>query len=220
MVCGFNPKREARPSQTLRVQGPAGRAIKFQSQTGSQALSDTIDWLSLNVIIQRFNPKREARPSQTVWYASRVPARYRFNPKREARPSQTKLEAEPPLPSSPCFNPKREARPSQTMLHCCIKQFSTRFQSQTGSQALSDPASGGDTWTVQAVSIPNGKPGPLRRHQSRMAPGRILLFQSQTGSQALSDPPRAWQERQPRQSFNPKREARPSQTKYKFRSSS
>ncbi len=61
------------------------------------------------------------------------------------------------------------------------------FQSQTGSQALSDYG----VWAVIAifplVSIPNGKPGPLRRQGSH--PGCVgpLLFQSQTGSQALSD---------------------------------
>src|SRR5579883_2277636 len=37
------------------------------------------------------------------------------------------------------------------------------FQSQTGSQALSDSLLGGDINRDQQVSIPNGKPGPLRR---------------------------------------------------------
>ncbi len=61
------------------------------------------------------------------------------------------------------------------------------FQSQTGSQALSDPL----RWQVghqhREVSIPNGKPGPLRLTSWKMFSSIVIWFQSQTGSQALSD---------------------------------
>src|SRR5579883_324963 len=63
---------------------------------------------------------------------------HRFNPKREARPSQTLAqEAARFIPQYRC-NPKREARPSQTAY---------------------DSSGNGYNGTV---SIPNGKPGPLR----------------------------------------------------------
>src|SRR5579883_1314138 len=82
------------------------------------------------------------------------------------------------------------------------------FQSQTGSQALSDLISPFAMALHNTVSIPNGKPGPLRHYQScyqstrlwdvsipngkpgplRQADpecehGTSLAFQSQTGSQ-------------------------------------
>ncbi len=38
-----------------------------------------------------------------------------------------------------------------------------RFQSQTGSQALSDLMTAMAAAQFDSVSIPNGKPGPLRR---------------------------------------------------------
>src|SRR5579884_1165010 len=64
----FNPKREARPSQTK----PSFRASKaswmFQSQTGSQALSDSHPVHATPIPGASFNPKREARPSQTKQY--------------------------------------------------------------------------------------------------------------------------------------------------------
>ncbi len=85
----------------------------FQSQTGSQALSDLITRLRNGVMP------------------------YRFNPKREARPSQTSLWEGEPLPR--CW-----------------------FQSQTGSQALSDDINHFSLRSSNVVSIPNGKPGPLR----------------------------------------------------------
>ncbi len=85
------------------------------------------------------------------------------------------------------FNPKREARPSQTTDARHLRTFSEWFQSQTGSQALSDGASQAGYRMVRQVSIPNGKPGPLRRNRPS---GR----QRRHGC------------------FNPKREARPSQT--------
>src|SRR5579884_3464678 len=86
----FNPKREVRPSQTMRLEilkrhvgrvsipngksGPLrprhpltarGPGEKFQSQTGSQALSDIYGLLAVVDAFESFNPKREVRPSQT-----------------------------------------------------------------------------------------------------------------------------------------------------------
>ncbi len=61
------------------------------------------------------------------------------------------------------------------------------FQSQTGSQALSDGYGAVPRPDAQGVSIPNGKPGPLR-------PSRRATTSRGSGC------------------FNPKREARPSQT--------
>ena|SRR5579884_240529 len=62
----------------------------FQSQTGSQALSDGTALQGKIWQDGSFNPKREVRPSQT---RDSGPARptpeNRFNPKREVRPSQT-----------------------------------------------------------------------------------------------------------------------------------
>ncbi len=110
----------------------------FQSQTGSQALSDE-DYADLGEPdTDGFNPKREARPSQTraativdrcaplvsipngkpgplrlIPYGNRLRKRFCFNPKREARPSQTGLH-ERHHDRCASFNPKREARPSQT----------------------------------------------------------------------------------------------------------
>ncbi len=110
----------------------------FQSQTGSQALSD---------LARTPNPQ--------------IPSC--FNPKREARPSQTLRASALNQGEHGGFNPKREARPSQTFL--CIRRDASwwRFQSQTGSQALSDLVMLIDTIQITHVSIPNGKPGPLRR---------------------------------------------------------
>src|SRR5579883_466460 len=86
-----------------------------------------------------FNPKREARPSQTpTRKEDRTALLCGFNPKREARPSQTPTRKEDRTALLCGFNPKREARPSQTFVSHIMPLFST------------------------AVSIPNGKPGPLR----------------------------------------------------------
>ncbi len=150
----FNPKREARPSQTpfapgqLRHQdivsipngkpGPLRRICffllseqtrKFQSQTGSQALSDEAYGCRINSVFIRFNPKREARPSQTQSQRTVQIKEIRFNPKREARPSQTYY----PLWQS--------------------NQLAS-FQSQTGSQALSDRHS----WTIASCPLPSFNP--------------------------------------------------------------
>ncbi len=91
---------------------------------------------------------------------------------------------------SSCFNPKREARPSQTMAVIGVSTGVPRsFQSQTGSQALSDDEKSQRQEEHYRVSIPNGKPGPLRP------------MKQVTGLVAVDG-------------FNPKREARPSQTQY------
>src|SRR5579885_1808887 len=62
------------------------------------------------------------------------------------------------------------------------------FQSQTGSQALSDAARRHIAQREKdEVSIPNGKPGPLRPRLLHPIGHQTASFQSQTGSQALSD---------------------------------
>ncbi len=88
----------------------------FQSQTGSQALSDQQypDLTPTDNLC--FNPKREARPSQTAEVQAAMEQLIRFNPKREARPSQTTIAAFYGVQQEESFNPKREARPSQTHL--------------------------------------------------------------------------------------------------------
>ncbi len=86
------------------------------------------------------------------------------------------------------FNPKREARPSQTLT----------FTPHGGAFA--------------SVSIPNGKPGPLRHSGGGVGGGGRRRFQSQTGSQALSDEAAPAEDTMFVYRFNPKREARPSQT--------
>src|SRR5579884_2978665 len=109
-----------------------------------------------------------------------------FNPKREARPSQTPSCLRK-RPTTACFNPKREARPSQTLRVRVARRAGGGFQSQTGSQALSDGIALGVRYLLAIVSIPNGKPGPLRRQIDEYRTRKPEKFQSQTGSQALSD---------------------------------
>ncbi len=87
--------------------------------------------------MRSFNPKREARPSQTVVGVATAEVEDGFNPKREARPSQTSSSDSRHMRIKR-FNPKREARPSQTW--SVITSLLCQLQ----------------------VSIPNGKPGPLR----------------------------------------------------------
>ncbi len=116
----------------------------FQSQTGSQALSDGACDVFCVIVCYCFNPKREARPSQTalthleesVMWAVSIPngkpgplrltpetvikrEDVGFNPKREARPSQTRLILDVAVRRVTGFNPKREARPSQTLPSGC-----------------------------------------------------------------------------------------------------
>src|SRR5579883_3193399 len=74
----------------------------------------------------------------------------------------------------------------QAYRFCHCDRF-VKFQSQTGSQALSDVAAFGWTRAARPVSIPNGKPGPLR--PGEYSPVAIKLLR-----------------------FKPKREAKPSQT--------
>ncbi len=109
-----------------------------------------------------------------------------FNPKREARLSQTE-DALSPDEIAFVSIPNGKPGPLRRYLFILSLVLVAVFQSQTGSQALSDAISRSARRFVGVVSIPNGKPGPLRpswREASRHRKGR---FQSQTGSQALSD---------------------------------
>src|SRR5579884_603867 len=103
---------------------------------------------------------------------------------------------------------------SGPLRHCellSINQAGWKFQSQTGSQALSDADTLAGRYGHPDVSIPNGKSGPLRRfpllwgnsstvgfnpkrevrhsqtNENNNADKDENAFQSQTGSQALSD---------------------------------
>ncbi len=116
-----------------------------------------------------------------------------------------------PVHQNDGFNPKREARPSQTTILVASPECTAQFQSQTGSQALSDTSEMCWPWRQLRVSIPNGKPGPLR-HLLSTAERERDMFQSQTGSQALSDGGVRAADGGTGGGFNPKREARPSQT--------
>ncbi len=208
----FNPKREARPSQTevavkgvaqqMRVSIPNGKpgplrhenffgadtdSVKFQSQTGSQALSDAYfryaDTTSSFVSIPNGKPG---------------PLRLMVTIKHGA----TCLS----------FNPKREARPSQTLIGSTHRIFMLLFQSQTGSQALSDRGMSEYNMKILCVSIPNGKPGPLRRRmlpQLREVMVRVSIPNGKPGPLRLRSKPAS---QQGTCRFNPKREARPSQT--------
>ncbi len=110
----FNPKREARPSQTPKHRRPCCSMERFQSQTGSQALSDNAGAVVLLTSSSRFNPKREARPSQTRNTTRGGPF---------------------------CRNQFQSQTGSQALSDSILSgrdQLSVVFQSQTGSQALSD----------------------------------------------------------------------------------
>ncbi len=232
----FNPKREARPSQTSDEPPQPAKAEMFQSQTGSQALSDAHQhylFTGSGIVsipngkpgpLRRsqgtggvmsggsFNPKREARPSQTGNYPSLLNALETVSiPNGKPGPLRRRTQVR----SCPCNSvsipngkpgPLRPARLRLAVLEDSV------FQSQTGSQALSDVVIDKLPFGVPNVSIPNGKPGPLRR----LPPAELLVdfdqFQSQTGSQALSDLIEDTSPVRPLTSFNPKREARPSQT--------
>ncbi len=159
-----------------------------------------------------FNPKREARPSQTFLVPCHSQSVVCFNPKREARPSQTRRQS-PRYPARPHgFNPKREARPSQTgRMTPSSRAIPSSFQSQTGSQALSDICISCEAIYQKVVSIPNGKPGPLRRSLSPP----LAYFPASFNPKREARPSQTLHRERQRtglSGFNPKREARPSQT--------
>src|SRR5579884_2684008 len=110
----------------------------FQSQTGSQALSDLVRCWMFLLASHMFQSQTGSQAlSDATWTPLGVPDDSCFNPKREVRPSQTTSTEPETLPSTG-FNPKREVRPSQTSLLPYDGWHGELFQSQTGSQALSD----------------------------------------------------------------------------------
>ncbi len=137
---GFNPKREARPSQTTVVGAKELKAAAFQSQTGSQALSDAQKWEMFQEYYYEFQSQTgsqalsdsdtERRPDGlTLWFQSQTGSQALSDSDTERRPdgltlwfqSQTGSQALSDFrqpynaPLFYCrFNPKREARPSQT----------------------------------------------------------------------------------------------------------
>src|SRR5579884_528633 len=134
----------------------------FQSQTGSQALSDQSIPLCRWGSMSGFNPKREVRPSQTLSPDFGPVAGESFNPKREVRPSQTLSAAR--LDLAFCMFQSQTGSQALSDLNCCCGKagHQASFQSQTGSQALSDAIGRCRPRCPDGVSIPNGKSGPLR----------------------------------------------------------
>ncbi len=207
----FNPKREARPSQTGTNSNENGSPFLFQSQTGSQALSDVVRQIRILLAVIRFQSQTGSQALSDFAQVAILVIGSRFNPKREARPSQTPL-VRAVAGRRQCFNPKREARPSQTRTFRSSPSTWGTFQSQTGSQALSDLEEIGIPYSFYSVSIPNGKPGPLR-----LKPVGLLHRQKRSVSIPNGKPgplrPRLLRAPPGRTDrFNPKREARPSQT--------
>ncbi len=113
-----------------------------------------------------FNPKREARPSQTVLHL----VRYRVGnevsiPNGKPGPLRLGIEFSTILLQSSVSIPNGKPGPLRhglTTDKIALKQL---FQSQTGSQALSDRDKAHMDDLEEEVSIPNGKPGPLRRFE-------------------------------------------------------
>ncbi len=184
----FNPKREARPSQTIEavilllagvvVSIPNGKPgplrpnrgsgcqrppFSFQSQTGSQALSDIDTARLLGWLVYVSIPNGKPGPLRhNCAGGSAGTGRSVSIPNGKPGPLRPR-RACAFLPAHSCFNPKREARPSQTRTASDPIPTFSLFQSQTGSQALSDLLTAGVRSRLCNVSIPNGKPGPLRR---------------------------------------------------------
>src|SRR5579884_2057012 len=91
----------------------AGPSPLFQSQTGSQALSDNLAAASA-AAEEGFNPKREARPSQTRQRQPKTQCLYIVSiPNGKPGPLR-QLVGPKQASDEDSFNPKREARPSQT----------------------------------------------------------------------------------------------------------
>ncbi len=234
----FNPKREARPSQTSAGAGlvsffqhvsiPNGKPgplrlvaarngfdlrRQFQSQTGSQALSDPVRDLLIQTAMQMFqsqtgsqalsdNVSRKALSRRYEKFQSQTGSQALSDANLRVVPNGLQNVSIPngkPGPlrlgggkmdrenSGISFNPKREARPSQT-----------------SSTAVTEIR-------IHRVSIPNGKPGPLRprvcRHEAK--PWRVSIPNGKPGPlrHTLDD-----MKFSRVRGFNPKREARPSQT--------
>ncbi len=183
----FNPKREARPSQTFAGAGRRRVHAQFQSQTGSQALSDFM--LDRDLCARKLFQSQTGSQALSDSYVRRAKALKgdRFNPKREARPSQTTLPYDEFLWFDMVSIPNGKPGPLRHILSQPVLILPGKFQSQTGSQALSDAVNFNNFGVMVNVSIPNGKPGPLRL-------GNLDIH------------------RRAEDGFNPKREARPSQT--------
>src|SRR5579885_1375735 len=136
---------------------------QFQSQTGSQALSDgdkfKREWFPFLVSIPNGKPGPLRRSPADTDTPCRDTVSIPNGKPGPLRPGHFGAA----LPRGVRFNPKREARPSQTWRRLESPTVFIPFQSQTGSQALSDLS----RWVCST--------------------GKRDQFQSQTGSQALSD---------------------------------
>ncbi len=158
----------------------------FQSQTGSQALSDAEE-------------KRNRQKGRTVSIPNGKPGPLRRRvdlgegvgesvsiPNGKPGPLRHQLYRREACQSG-SFNPKREARPSQTAAPARSRPPARMFQSQTGSQALSDLRAARSRKRGGARFNPKREARPSQTEHQRAWAIQQILFQSQTGSQALSD---------------------------------
>ncbi len=173
-----------RPQNTPPGQTPQSG---FQSQTGSQALSDISTTSVSHVARSSFNPKREARPSQTQCQAHSIAVGGEFQSQTGSQALSDGVFLFGYIGFQMVSIPNGKPGPLRPDVAPSLDDRRLRFQSQTGSQALSDEGCMAPGYLDALVSIPNGKPGPLRRRHHWRSGLHPLLFQSQTGSQALSD---------------------------------
>ncbi len=111
----------------------------FQSQTGSQALSDELGHVPESVLSQKFQSQTGSQALSDLGgiggFIGRVIS---FQSQTGSQALSDACSVDLLLCREDGFNPKREARPSQTR------------------------RKKGVSYGDSAVSIPNGKPGPLR----------------------------------------------------------
>src|SRR5579884_67108 len=181
------PNGKSGPLRPMPLPEPPSSYIAFQSQTGSQALSDPSTRQTTSPRTLCFNPKREVRPSQTQ--LKDVASRLRLMvsiPNGKSGPLRP-IACSAVTYSSPVSIPNGKSGPLRRNARHCSSVAPLAFQSQTGSQALSDRIQSLLKASTIPVSIPNGKSGPLRPLERAMG---IPYYQG----------------------FNPNREVRPSQT--------
>ncbi len=159
---------------------------RFQSQTGSLALSDSLLPVRMSRITARFNPRREASPFQTA-----IPPAYTrwiggFNPRREASPFQTSRPSSIAWQAAPFQSQTGSLALSDFASHHASTRAQVLFQSQTGSLALSDQNSVKVYWGCSPFQSQTGSLA-LSDGAAHVPLDRFQEFQSQTGSLALSD---------------------------------
>ncbi len=197
MSCSsFNPKREARPSQTVSAR--TGRCNRWSFNPKREARPSQTKIISLEALLKQVvsipngkpGPLRreQAHMSEFVYIEVSIPngkpgpLRRGMAAGREVRgesfQSQTgsqalsdQLRPARPVSSYRRFNPKREARPSQTMRDIVTRDVGSFVSIPNGKPGPLRQRAGGNLYILHIdVSIPNGKPGPLR--PSRRSPSR------------------------------------------------